>query len=218
MASESSFYKCCSNLFATWLRVRILLVFVIILTIIEIALSAWLMQMNQGDMTMVNAAGSPIDWAKDFCGGIPIKLLVPFSFTYSEGDFKSSKSSYCGWSPTNSIFRLIVSIFAIITLMLLFFKTSFSYIARTWIIILTILYFTIFVLDAAANYIGLTSCTSNFQGTVFYRSDITINCDSSYYSMHVFFDIFTSSSLLLLQASWGNCKNLYNEFTAFGTV
>jgi len=185
---------------------------------IQIALSAWLMQMNQGDITMTNTAGDAVDWSKDFCGGIPIKLLVPFSFTYSLGDFKSAKSSYCGWSPTNSIFRLVVSIFAFVTLILLFLKTAFSHIARTWIIILTILYFSIFVLDAAANYVGLTSCSSNFEGTIFYKSDIKISCDSSYYSMHVFFDILISSSLLLLQASWGNCKNLYNEFTAFGTV
>lgn len=206
------FLKC----FATWLRIRILMGFTIAWCIILMSLSSWLSISEGGSFSSIAfpSGRSYKNWDSAVCSNSPYSYLSPFTFTYTSAEHGSSSSSTsCAWPKANSEFRLSLTVFAIVFLCVLFFKTPFSLVARVFLGSFAMLFFAIFVMDAASAITGRNFCNSNFENTTL-SEDLAsigaeIECEYISYEVVIVLDLVTSGLFFLMHGSWALAKDLY---------
>lgn len=208
------FAKC----FATWLRIRFLLAFMIIWSIILMSLSAWEMQYSGGNFANIKfpSGRQYSDLGSSICTQMPYKYLSPFDFTFSSNTTSSSSTdTYCPWPTANSELRITMTVFSIVTLGLLFVKTPLSFFARAIFAVYAFIFFSAFVIDAVAVTVGLDFCTTSFADTLLnvdLRSmNINVNCKASNYQIIPVFDLVLSCIYFLTYTAWNFATDLYVE-------
>lgn len=204
------------KVFSTWLRLRVLMGFLIVILIILMSLSAWTTQSSGGSFANLTFPSNHTysSWYNDVCEEYPYAYLSPFSFTYTLANGDSSGTpSYCPWPQANSILRLLATCMSMVTLGLLYVKTPLSLFARPIHAFYALLFFAIFVIDAAVQNAGQAFCTLSFVNTTLNQDmsalGMTIACASSGESAIVVFDIIASSIFFVLHSAWGLTADLY---------
>lgn len=212
---------CIGKCFATWLRIQILMAFLLAWIIILIGTSGYLMLSDGGNLSNlsipVNGTSVSLgysDWTNNVCKKSPYMYLRPFGFSYTDSHGHSSSSStYCAYPDINSNFRMSVCVLSFVTIFILYFKTPLSYVARPIWITYALLYFAIFVLDADASLTGYYTCTSNFANTKLQtdinRAGLTITCDTNKYPGLVVVDMIVTLHFSLLYTAWALATDLY---------
>jgi len=209
---------CIADLFSKWIRIKILMVLTMTWLTINLALSILLGMSSSGDLGSISFSDgsyqSDSDWATSVCDASPYNYLRPFAFTYSRSNgYKSSVETTCGYATTNSAIRYTISSVGILSLLILFFKTPVSVIARQILVMLGLLHLVVFILDANDTEVGLSACNSGFLNT-FLNTDlaskgVTLNCTNSSYAVVAVIDFILSVSFFLLHTAWALTKDLY---------
>lgn len=217
---------CLGKCFATWLRLQILMAFLLAWIIILIGCSGYLMMSDGGDFSKlsipVNGTSVSLgynDWTNSVCKKSPYMYLRPFAFSYSDkSGHTSSSSAYCAYPDTNSNFRISVCVLSFVTIFILFFKTPLSYVARQIWITYALLYFAIFVLDSDASLTGYYTCTSTFSNTKLQtdiiKAGLSITCDSNKNPGLVVVDLIVTCHFFLLYTAWALATDLYVKTSA----
>ena len=207
---------CVAKLFSTWLRIKILMGFLMVKIIMLIGITGYLMQSDGGDFANYSYAGvngTTItlvngDWSKVICNQSPYIYLRPFEFS-SGGD----KLSYCPFPDANSNFRLIICVFSLVTILILFFKTPLSFFARQVWIVYALLYFAAFVIDIDAVATGYSSCINGFDNTdlniEIANAGLTLKCDQAMYPGLTVLDLIIVIKFFLLYTAWGLANDQY---------
>ena len=189
------------------------------------SLSAWMTQSGGGDfanmkIVQLTSNGTVIgvndysDWVTKICETSPYTYIEPFSFTFQANGVKYSNQAYCGFPRSNSVLRICTCILTALLLVALFFETPLSSLGRTSQMIMGALFFASFVLDADAVATGTATCQNSFANT-FLNTDINtlgakLTCDMSNYAGVAVISLLLSALLLLLQAAWSNCTDMYS--------
>lgn len=124
-----------------------------------------------------------LDWSTDICAVVPMVILAPFSFTISSGG-STSVPIYCGWAVGNTVFRCVVSILCLLTMIgefsgilsiivfrispyvgLFFPQTDFHKLGRTLICCSGISYFAVTIVDLYSLANGEVICNRSFGNT-----------------------------------------------------
>eukprot|EP01039_Chlorochromonas_danica_P001423 gene1423-1548_t len=203
--------------FTTWLRLRILMGCLIVILIVLMSLSAWTTQSSGGNFSKITFPNNHTysNWYNDVCEEYPYAYLTPFTFTYSSSTESSSKETYCPWPLANSILRLAGTCMAMVTLGLLYIKTPLSIFARVIHAFYALLFFAIFVIDAAVQSAGLGFCNKAFANTVLNQDmsslNMTITCSSDGETAIVVFDVVASVIFFILHSAWGLTADIYLE-------
>ena len=162
-------YLFCAKCLATWFRIRFIMTFGLVWSIVIMGVSGWQMRYDGGDAAALDPTGSMVDWYNNVCKSSPYMYLRPFYFTYSTTSDTTgtswSRPSFCGWPETNSAFRVSVAVLSFVFTFALYFETHLSKIARTVWLIFALLYFSCFVLDANASITGAETCETGFDNT-----------------------------------------------------
>jgi hypothetical protein len=216
-------YQTCARMFATWFRIKLIMGFIIIVGIINMSLSSWQTESDGGDFAGIksdntSANGTTIadysSWKTSICASSPYIYVEPFAFTYQYDGVDYSNTAYCGYPRNNSVLRIFSSVITIIILGALFFETPLSALGRTFQMILACLCFTSFVLDANAVSTGLATCDTNFANTHLYddisKLKLTLKCLPQSYAVVAIINFLMTALLLLLQAAWSNCTDMYS--------
>eukprot|EP01036_Dinobryon_divergens_P029011 gene29011-38055_t len=149
------------------------------------------------------------DWPNSVCASSPYLYLRPFSFTSSAG----SSPSYCGFPSSNSDFRFIISSIAVVHVILLYFKTPLSLLARPALAMYGFLFFTACVMDSFAISTGQAVCDNNFANTSLsgdiQSKGLTLTCTLSNYSGVAVVDLGIAAIFLILHTAWGLTADLY---------
>ncbi len=140
--------------------------------------------------------------------------LRPFAFTYSKpSGYTSSTQTTCGFPSSNSIIRYVVSSGGLVAIVLLFFKTPVSVIARQIWASLAFLYLVVFILDANDTENGIAACKGGFTNTNlqtdFSSKGLTISCHNSNYAGLTVIDLILCVTYFLLHSAWALTKDLY---------
>lgn len=153
-------------------------------------------------------------WVTKICTTSPYTYIEPFAFTFQAGGVSYSNQSYCGFPRNNSVLRICTCILTALILVALFFETPLSALGRTLQMIMGALFFASFVLDADAVATGTATCQNAFENT-FLNTDIKtlgaqLTCDMSNYAGVAVISLLLSGLLMLLQAAWSNCTDMYS--------
>lgn len=187
------------------------------------SLSAWLTESAGGDFagiqSMRNATQMNITiasytaWPTSVCATSPYIYIEPFAFSYNFNGVDYVNPAYCGFPRSNSILRIFTSVLTLLILFAFFFETPFSALGRTLQMCMACLFFTSFVLDANAVTTGYELCKSNFGDTYLHDDlvalNITLTCKLEDYAAVTVISFFLAVMLLLLQAAWSNCTDMY---------
>lgn len=184
------------------------------------SLSAWMTTSNGGDFATIqsHSVNTTIadyrKWETSICTSSPYIYIEPFSFTYDYDGVSYGNAAYCGFPRSNSVLRIFTCVLSILVLGSLYFDTPFSSIGRTCQMILACLYFSSFVLDADAVATGTSLCESQFTNT-FLNVDIqklglTLTCNMADYAGLAVINLILAILLLLLEAAWSHCTDLYS--------
>jgi hypothetical protein len=209
------FAKC----FATWLRIKILMGFMIVWSIILMSLTAWQMQSEGGNFANMKFSSkrSYSNFDAAVCENLPYSYLRPFEFSYSSNTTSSDTNSYCPWPTPNSELRISMTVFSIVTLLVLFVKTPFSLLARAFFAIYAFIFFAAFVIDAVAVTVGLDFCNSEFANTSLsadiHAARLSIACVATSYQVIPVFDLVLSCMYFIVYTAWNFTTNLYVEKT-----
>ena len=203
--------------FGKWVRVQALMIFIMAWCVIILGISGWLSVSSAGDIGNLTFASkdSYSNWNSDVCKTSPYMYMQPFAFTFSSVNVTSSSTTLtsCPWPETNSILRFVVAAIAFVVIILLFFKTLVSVLARPIWVTFALLFFAIFVLDANAAIMGNGACTSGFSNTPLgndlYSAGVTLSCATSDYAGLVVIDLILSGLFFLLHSAWALCTDLY---------
>jgi len=214
-------YLLFASCFATWLRIKIIMGFLIVLLIIQMSLSAWLTYSSAGSFTGLTfpSGRSYSNW-NSICEDMPYSYLSPFSFSYVSNNATIGAASYssnvdtsCPWPQPNSEFRLTITVMSMVTLGCLYVKTPLSLLARLIFSTYAMLFFAMFVLDAVATTVGKSFCTSSFPNTnlqVDLQSlSLEVTCSNTQFEVVAVFDLMCSVLFLLLHSAWVLTKDLY---------
>ena len=221
----------CAKCFATWLRVQILMAFLMAWIVILLGLSGFLTESQGGDFSKLN---SPIpvrvgnvttypslgysNWNNEVCLASPYVYLRPFAFSYKDANGTSSSlNSFCPYPSSLSTFRFCICCLSIVTIFILFFKTPLSFFARQVWITYALLFFASFVLDINAVVTGEATCHSDFVNTQL-QDDInlaglSLTCNLSNYAGLTVVDLVVCSHFFLLYTAWALAQDLYQEKT-----
>eukprot|EP01084_Bolivina_argentea_P309618 535603_1 len=147
--------------------------------------------------------GTNCDWTKDICDSEIITFLSPFKFDVKNLGLHGKNQ--CGWSHTNSLFRILVCAMIILCSMLsiLFIMCLKVYsglhkiewnVLKILYFLLSILVFSVLVLDCQSLHNGYESCKSDF--TINNRKIIVAgwtveNCYLNPFSFILYFDAGT---------------------------
>jgi hypothetical protein len=212
-------YLLFASCFATWLRLKVIMGIIMVLCIILMSLSAWLTIPEEGTFTDVAfpSKRSYSNW-DSVCNSYPYNYLSPFSFSFTSSNStygSSNTNTSCPWPTPNSEFRLSITIMSLFALGVLFVKTPISLIARLILLAFALMFFSAFIIDAAATTVGLDFCTNSFPNT-YLNADLTVasmtvTCKSSVYEFIASFDLIISLLFFLLHTAWGMTKDLYVE-------
>lgn len=213
-------YLLFASCFATWFRLKIVMGFQIVLAIILMSLSAWLTQPQGGSFAGITfpSGNSYSNWAGQ-CSKYPYAYLSPFTFTYTSGNStlsgNSATATMCPYPEPNSGLRLSITVMTIVFLGVLFVKTPFSIIARWIHAIFALMFFSAFVIDAAAATVGSYFCSESFPNT-FMNQDImalklSLTCSAEVYQLVAAWDLLMSMIFFILHTAWGMAKDLYVE-------
>jgi hypothetical protein len=208
-------YLIFAGCWATWGRIKILMVIAIVLCIVNLALSGWLSQSSSGSMNQITMSdGSSYNkWFSQVCASSPYLYLRPFSFYLVIDGSVSSSLTSCGFPATNSIIRFVVGCMAIVSAAVLFFKTPLSMIARQIWAGAAFLYFTVFILDSNDTEIGSVTCKKTFPNTALTsdlaNSNATLQCDSGSFAWLAVIDFMLIVCLFVLHSAWGMTRDLY---------
>mmetsp|Transcript_11322 Transcript_11322/g.12226 ORF Transcript_11322/g.12226 Transcript_11322/m.12226 type:complete len:236 (+) Transcript_11322:217-924(+) len=215
-------YLLFASCFATWLRLKIMMGFQIVLAIILMSLSAWLTQSQGGSFASITfPSGNKYSNWDSQCSKYPYAYLSPFTFTYGAATYGNSTiggsgtSTMCPYPQPNSELRLSLTVMTIVFLGVLYVKTPFSLIARWIHAIFALMFFSAFVIDAAAATVGSYFCSENFPNT-FMNKDITsmnlsLTCSGEVYQLVAAWDFLMSMIFFILHTAWGMAKDLYVE-------
>eukprot|EP01038_Epipyxis_sp_PR26KG_P016815 gene16815-23016_t len=209
-------YLSTAKCFATWLRVQILMAFVMMWCIILMGVSAAQTISDGGDIQSVkfnNGTTSYNNWDGKICNAIPYVYLRPFHFEFTMNGNTSKNPSLCAWPDNNSSLRLTITVTGFCFLLLMYFKTPFSLLARTLMVIYALLFFASFVLDTNAIIIGDQNCSSMFKNTNmhsdFTAAGITLNCSTNDNAVVIVIDLILSFLFFFLHSAWGLTTDLY---------
>lgn len=207
-------------MFATWFRIKILMGFIITWSIIQMGISSWLTESSGGDFASIHSNSPNItiadysQWTTSVCATSPYIYVEPFSFTYTYNGNSYGNAAYCGFPRSNSVLRIFTAIVTSLLLGLFFIETPVSAIGRTLQMCLACLYFASFVLDADAVATGTGTCQSTFLNTHLYddmmKLGVTVTCNMSNYAGVAVINLMLTILLLLLQAAWSNCTDMYS--------
>lgn len=136
------------------------------------------------------------------------------SYTSSKAKFPSSTSTvYCGFPTNNTTFRLVIGVFGFVTVLILFFHTPLSFVARPIFATYAFLFFAVAVLDINATATGESACLSNFGDTslkaVIDYSGITLVCSQGRFAALCIFDLIISALFFLVYSAWLFCNDRY---------
>jgi hypothetical protein len=215
-------YLLFASCFATWLRLKIVMGFIIAFSIILMSLSAWQTVPVGGDFATINTypSGHTYSHWGSLCNDYPYNFLSPFYFTYTSSNStagSSTSSSYtsCPYPTPNSEFRISITVMTILLLLVLTVKTPVSLIARFIHIIFALMFFSAFVIDTAAASVGLAFCSASFPNTILQKDlnslNITLKCNGDIYAVIAFFDLLISICFFIIHTAWGMTKDLYVE-------
>lgn len=214
-------HKCLARVFSTWLSLRILMAFAIVWCIIVLGLSGGQSQAVAGDFNTAHGAPSKYtDFVNQVCSSSPYFYLKPFQFNWQQMNATTSTvmmngvlPSTCPWPIANSTLRFTITVFALVTVGVLFLKTFLSIFARTAFLMYALLFFASFVLDANASIIGIAECTNGFVNTNLntdlVSANVALTCIQNFNGL-VVIDLLVASIFFLLFSAWGMCQNLYN--------
>jgi hypothetical protein len=217
----------CAKCFATWLRVQILMAFLMAWIVVLIGVSGFLTESSGGDFANLNDP-APINtngtltyrslgysqWDKTVCQSSPYFYLRPFAFSYvNAAGVASTKNSYCPYPSSLSTFRFCICCLSIVTIFILFFKTPLSFFARQVWITYALLYFAAFVLDINAVVTGEATCHQNFINTNLQddisRAGLILSCNMSNYAGLTIIDLVVCSHFFLLYTAWALAQDKY---------
>lgn len=221
----------CAKCFATWLRVKILMGFLMVWIVVLLGLSGFTTINDGGSFSKLNDP-HPINnngtitykslgynnWEKDVCNSSPYIYLRPFAFSYVDAKNSTSASTsntMCAYPTSLSTFRFCICSFAFVTIFILFFKTPLSFFSRQIWIVYALLFFASFVLDVNAVVTGESTCHSNFENTNL-KDDIALaglnlSCNVSNYAGLTIVDLVVCSHFFLIYTAWALCPNLYSN-------
>lgn len=113
---------------------------------------------------------------------------------------------------TNLLYVAIATV-CVVGIGLLYIKTPLSIFARVIHAFYALLFFAIFVIDAAVQSAGLGFCNKAFANTVLNQDmsslDMTITCSSDGETAIVVFDVVASGIFFILHSAWGLTPDLY---------
>jgi hypothetical protein len=222
----------CARCFATWLRVQILMAFLMAWLVVLLGVSGFLTESSGGsfatllDPVTINNNGTTTynslgysAWSKTVCESSPYFYLRPFAFSYVDADgVSSSSNSYCPYPTSLSTFRFCICCFSLVTIFILFFKTPLSFFARQVWITYALLFFAAFVLDINAVVTGEATCHQNFVNTNLQddilKAGLTLSCNLSNYAGLTIIDLVICSHFFLLYTAWALAQDLYGNKTA----
>ena len=218
----------CAKCFATWLRVQILMAFLMAWIVVLLGLSGFLTESQGGDFSNLNSPIPDItngttsyhslgysNWNNAVCEASPYFYLRPFAFSYKDANgVTSTLSSFCPYPTSLSTFRFCICCFSIVTIFILFFKTPLSFFARQVWITYALLFFAAFVLDVNAVVTGEATCHEDFPNTQL-NDDITLaglslTCNLSNYAGLTIVDLVVCSHFFLLYTAWALAQDLYS--------
>lgn len=221
----------CARCFATWLRVQILMAFLMAWLVVLLGVSGYLTESSGGSFSQltITSAGKngtsttsgPIiaNWGSDVCNSVPYSYLRPFAFSYtSTTGLSSTSASYCPYPKSLSTFRFCICSLAVVTIFILFFKTPLSFFARQIWITYALLFFASFVLDVNAVITGADTCHLNFVNTPIktniLATGVSIDCTtqmSQNYAGLTIIDLVVCAHFFLLYTAWALAPNLYSD-------
>lgn len=220
-----------AKVLATWWRLRVSSVCLLVTTTVSIGVSVWQSLNNPGDLSQPLIVQT-FPFIKDFdsfCQKIPYIFEVPFSFYVDELGMPASSSSsssstqeqqnvsYCGFSYIHSQYRLCIAVATIVCIVpLLLYRNCYSNFGTQVYFCSAILWYSAFVIDVEALVSGTASCRSNFEGTEFATfldsGLISIDCTPiRVYTITPFIDFCIASAALLLSQAWFHCTDLYDS-------
>jgi hypothetical protein len=206
----STFFAKC---FATWLRLQILMAFLMAWILALMGLSAYATTSGGGDFSNVSVPApngtttQPYTKWADVCNSSPYLYLRPFQFTYTDAKGNAFNNyTYCSFPYSLSVFRIVICCASLLTIFLLFFNTPLSFFAREVWIVYALLYFAAFVLDCNAVQTGYTSCVSNFGDTNLHDAivslGLTVNCSENLYPGLAIIDLIVTGHFFLIYTAW----------------
>lgn len=219
----------CARCFATWLRVQILMAFLMAWLVVLLGVSGFLTESSGGDFsklmdpapiinngTITHSSLGYGDWDKQVCQSSPYFYLRPFAFSYVDASgASSSNNSYCPYPTSLSTFRFCICCFSFVTIFILFFKTPLSFFARQVWITYALLFFAAFVLDINAVVTGEATCHQNFVNTNLQddimKAGLTLSCNLSNYAGLTIIDLVVCSHFFLLYTAWALAQDLYGN-------
>jgi hypothetical protein len=210
-------YLLFASCFATWLRLKIIMGMLIVLAIILMSLSAWQTVAVGGSFSSKFPGGTYKHW-DSICTQYPYNYLSPFTFTYTASNSTmpiGSVATSCPYPAPNSEFRISITVMSMFALAILYVKTPISLIARFILAIFALMFFSAFVIDAAAASVGTYFCQAEFPNTTLNLDlqlyHISTTCTSSVYQLIAAFDFMMSMLFFIVHSAWGMTKDLYVE-------
>jgi hypothetical protein len=143
-------------------------------------------------------------------------------FRYTSSTIQSANLSYCGFPTENTIMRFVFCTTSFVILLILFFNTPLSFIARPIFVVYALLFFAIAVLDCNAVAVGEEACLVSFQNTeiqtVASANNLKLVCQQGSYVTVCVFDLIISGLFFFIYTAWLFCKDKYvrkpNQHTA----
>lgn len=212
-------YLFLAKFLSTWLRIRIILIAVMVLLVVQMALSGLTMQSTSAGFQRFDSMYN--HWSSSVCNKSPLVYLQPFAFTYTSTNtttgitIASTTPAACPFPLSNSAYRLTALCLGFVVIGGLFFQSILSHAARTILLSFALLFFSCFVLDVNQVVTGFAACHENFYGTnlgsTIMNNQINITCNSDPHVVIVLFDFFLFVLLYLAFECWGMCADLYDE-------
>lgn len=107
----------------------------------------------------------------------------------------------------------MIGVFGFVTVLILFFHTPLSFVARPIFATYAFLFFAVGVLDINATATGESACLSNFGDTAMYKviqsSGITLVCSQGRFAALCIFDLLISALFFLVYSAWLFCNDKY---------
>ena len=209
-----------SALFATWFRIRCLLICTLIGAIVSIGFSGWQTQSSEGDFkTVVAVSGiQGFDWMTSVCNASPYMYLSPFKFTFNfGGKAYNSNPAYCPWPISNTTFRFVVASLYLLFSIALFFETRFSKLfGSPMLFLFSLLWYSAFVIDVQSLTASTQACLQGFGKHTYFDdlkavTDFTMICNDIEYAITCGIDLLMFFFVFVVWRAWGHCQDRYNS-------